>query len=447
MTNLKTQVCIIGAGAGGIGCAYRLIKKGISVIIVDKNQDYGGTMTFGGVDGWEPGVSLDGLHSIIAEELLKTPNGAHIVEKVPNIRLIDPSNKTDDCLKSSMERPWGYIAPCDGCYEDTLARCSSLLQGKTPRRFQFDCDLYIKAVRNIFEPYKDNITELFGYEYISCSKSEDKITSVTVSNSEQQITIFADIFVDASGDIVLARDAGCAHTFGREGHDDYGEPSANEKSDTVNAVSYVFRATKADSPDHIDTIPDEMKIDLGEWGEKSMKRVVSYIAEYPNGDLSINMLPTMQGDEYFSLGKAADFVGKARVLAYWHYLQTERGLKGYTIKRIFDAGIRESYRLIGKYVLREQDLRAGMSRSPKIGKTIAIADHIMDIHGSGGFAALLDYPYEIPLECTETNEFSNLFVACRGASFTHLAASSARLSRTILSLGEGVGEHITLLLS
>jgi hypothetical protein len=45
-----------------------------------------------------------------------------------------------------------------------------------------------------------------------------------------------------------------------------------------------------------------------------------------------------------------------------------------------------------------------------------------------------------------TKEFENLFVACRGASFTHIAGSSARLSRTVLSMGEGVGEYISELL-
>ena len=39
-------------------------------------------------------------------------------------------------------------------------------------------------------------------------------------------------------------------------------------------------------------------------------------------------------------------------------------------------------------------------------------------------------------------EVDNLFVASRGASFSHIAAASARLTRTILSLGEGVGEYV-----
>ena len=159
------------------------------------------------------------------------------------------------------------------------------------------------------------------------------------------------------------------------------------------------------------------------------------------------MLPTLQGAEYFALGDQADTIGKSRVYAYWNYLQREKGLCGYTLKRIYDAGIRESYRLKGKYILKEQDVRSGLSRQPKIGRTVAIADHAMDIHGKSGMCKEVEAPYEIPLECAMPNEFQNLFVSCRGASFTHIAASSVRLSRTMLSMGEGVGEFISELIS
>ena len=30
---IKTQVCILGAGSGGTGCTYRLIKNGIKTVI------------------------------------------------------------------------------------------------------------------------------------------------------------------------------------------------------------------------------------------------------------------------------------------------------------------------------------------------------------------------------------------------------------------------------
>jgi hypothetical protein len=117
-------------------------------------------------------------------------------------------------------------------------------------------------------------------------------------------------------------------------------------------------------------------------------------------------------------------------------------MQGYKLVHIYDAGVRESYRLIGKYVLKEQDLRAGKPTELQTKRVVAIADHAMDIHGEGAMCNELDRPYEIPIECAMTNEFDNLFVCCRGSSFSHIAASSVRLTRTLLSMGEGVGEYI-----
>jgi hypothetical protein len=264
-----------------------------------------------------------------------------------------------------------------------------------------------------------------------------------VSNGEATEEIEADVFVDASGDIVLARDAGCAYSIGREGTDAYGEPSAGEKSNIINAVSYVFRIKPTSDPEHIDEIPSEYtSVDIEDYKRGPMRGTVSCFVEYPSGAYNMNMLPTMQGAEHLALGDRADEIGKARVWAYWHYLQTERGLRGFTLTHIYDAGVRESYRLVGKYVLCEQDLRAGKPVGKTSGRVIAIADHAMDIHGESGMCNALDHPYEVPIECAETVEYDNLFVACRGASFSHIAASSVRLTRTMISMGEGVGEYI-----
>ena len=49
-------------------------------------------------------------------------------------------------------------------------------------------------------------------------------------------------------------------------------------------------------------------------------------------------------------------------------------------------------------------------------------------------------PYGIPYECMLPKEIDNMLVACRGASFSHIASSSARLSRTMMALGEAAGE-------
>lgn len=449
MMTVKTQVCIIGAGSGGTGCAFRLIKNGIKTVVVDKNPDFGGTAVFGGVDGWEPGVSLDGIHQLLRCELEKMENACHVVEVMPNSNLFDPSIGRDWDTHSFEERPWGFSMPTGKKYEDTLARCTSLRGEDGPMiRFQFEPLCMIEAINNVLKPYKEHLTTFFNTRYASCKTKNSKIVSVTVSDDNGDTEILADYFVDASGDIILARDAGCDYTFGCESHEEYHEPCAHSKSDDVNAVTYVFRVSKTTDPNHIDKIPENVKdTDITDWANTSMKNTVSCFVLYPNGDININMLPTMQGKEYFDFGKRADKIGHARVYAYWNYLQKEKNLNGYTIKHIYDAGVREGYRLKGKYVLTEQDLRSGSPNFSESAQTIAIADHAMDVHGTDGMCNELENPYKIPLECSMPKEFSNLFVACRGASFSHIASSSVRLNRTMLSIGEGVGKHLAKLLS
>jgi len=72
----------------------------------------------------------------------------------------------------------------------------------------------------------------------------------------------------------------------------------------------------------------------------------------------------------------------------------------------------------------------------------------MDNHGGttgrAGCGELRE-PYGIPYRCLLPRTGpANLIVACRGASFSSLAASSCRLSRTMLQLGQAAGTAAAL---
>ena len=121
-------------------------------------------------------------------------------------------------------------------------------------------------------------------------------------------------------------------------------------------------------------------------------------------------------------------------------MQSEFGLADYEIVEVFELGIREDYRLIGRHVLDISEILEGKTEGEQV---IAIADHPMDLHGVKGFRiGELEIPYGIPFDCCRPREYDNLFVVCRGASFTHAAASSARLTRTMMSMGEGAAQKI-----
>jgi hypothetical protein len=97
-------------------------------------------------------------------------------------------------------------------------------------------------------------------------------------------------------------------------------------------------------------------------------------------------------------------------------------------------------------VLTEHDLLSGLS-AQKHDDLITIADHARDTHGADtGRAGTgeVSQPYGVPFRSLLANEFDNLAVACRGASFSSVAASSCRLSRTMMQLGQAAGTAAAL---
>ena len=105
--------------------------------------------------------------------------------------------------------------------------------------------------------------------------------------------------------------------------------------------------------------------------------------------------------------------------------------------------VRETVRVVGEYILTEHDILKGISRQtdPDI---ITLADHAMDRHGEGGGCVELREPYGVPYRCLLPMGTNNLLVACRGASFSSIAASSCRLSRTMMALGHAAGAAAAL---
>jgi hypothetical protein len=176
---------------------------------------------------------------------------------------------------------------------------------------------------------------------------------------------------------------------------------------------------------------------------------IAACTQYPNGDFNINSLPTMAGREVLNLGYAAAYAEcSRRIRAHWHHTQTVfPEFRRFAITWVAPAlGVREGPRLVGRYVLTEHDLLAGIfvQDHPDI---VCIADHAKDTHGADtgrAGTAEMKQPYGVPLRCLLPVEFDNLAVACRGASLSSIAASSCRLSRTMMQLGQAAGTAAAL---
>ena len=98
---------------------------------------------------------------------------------------------------------------------------------------------------------EENITLLLNCSCLGCEMDENKISAVTgwQLNSYTFHTVRAKIFMDCSGDSILAELSGAAYRVGRESRDEFGEYAAPDVADSYTmGSSCLIEARKTDHP-------------------------------------------------------------------------------------------------------------------------------------------------------------------------------------------------------
>lgn len=430
---------VIGAGSGGIGAALAAARLGARVLLVEKADSLGGNATRGGVHCWERGAGGTGIPFDIYRRLKPIPDAVGIYTPGRHLAYPEPGEAVFPGGENRLDAQRTYL--------DTL-RCfggGSYRNRDFTRTYWhgvlFNPDVYARTVNAMLEE-TGRVTLWLNTTFIRAEIRERTVERVHFDNGK---CVRAANWIDATADICLAHAVGCATRSGQEGVDVYGEPGAPaQDNDRLNATTLIYRVTPKSRPG-IDPLPAEIPPDCW-WAPQFPCAAVN---EYPNGDLNINMLPTMEGRESWRLGPAAAYAEcRRRVLGHWHHFQsTFAEFQNFRLAWTAPAlGVRETRRLIARHVLTEHDLDAGLRRQTH-DDIVCIADHTKDTHGEGQRphpSGELDWPYGVPFRCLLPREFDNLAVACRGAGFSSLAASSCRLSRTMMQLGQAAGTAAAL---
>ncbi|MBP3293348.1 MAG: FAD-dependent oxidoreductase [Clostridia bacterium] len=431
----NTDVLVIGIGSAGFGAVRNALLGGASVIGIDVNPGPGGTSTFGGVNNWEPGISLNGVHSELARRLME--RGDAFV------------GRTTEYVSSANR--WATSDRSGDGYETTLRRFG--VHPDDMRRFQYEPDAMAQVMQELMDEADTDgrLTLYYNSRFVDLTMDGAVITSCTVETPDGIIVIRPKLVIDCSADIVAARAAGCSYAVGEDSAAQYGEEAAPDvpaSPPRLNGLTQCFRITH--TGETVTEIPECYRdVDLSGW-EDSMERYqpVSCFSVYPRGGIYVNMLPTGEGELFLQYPpEELKHICEARAYSYMRWLAKRYNFTGWQITRMFPMlGLRETYRLIGTYVLTRDDLHHGYASSLGKDHTIALADHPADTHGRGSAGCRETGRYGIPYECLlpRSGEADNLLVACRGSSFTHLAASSARLSRTMIQLGEAAGSAAAL---
>ena len=414
MKEIKADILIAGGGSAGFGAAVRACMESNgehTIVMVDKNPSPGGTSVHAGVTCWEMGIGGPGIHREIAGRLLGKNSKAAVLK--------------GNWKPLVKERPYAVSSPDPKySYDSTLRAAGVYDRVNNHNSFIFEPAAMSLVMLEILKEASSGNFIFLGNEIIKEARTDgQRILSVTTDKSK----ILAKVYIDCTGDCILADLAGCKTIV----------------DNNLNGATLVYRVEKSSGAEKF---PKRFKAPYEDqvfFKRLDSVRVISSINKYPNGDMNINQLPTMEGDEFFhSDDKEAHEKCLGRVWLHWNRLKKDASeMKGYRIKHIYPMiGIREGRKLSGRYVLNEEDILSGFTKQKMHEEIIAFSDHPVDIHGgdSPGIR-ILAKPYGIPYDCMVSEDAENLLVAGRGASLTHTAAASCRLSRTMLAMGEAAG--------
>lgn len=440
------HLVVLGGGSGGLGAAIAAARAGLRVLLVEKEATLGGTATVAGVSCWEPGVGGTGIPFEIYRRLQAIPNRVGVYSFGRHFSW--QGGWYWPHALDQVNFPGGETILDPACrYVDTLRRhpepgkpFDEAFQRKFLHGVVFEPEAFSAVVMQMLKETGTG-TVLLSSQLTKITREGSRLVSAEFSDGTR---VTADYWIDSSGDACLCTAAGCDFLQGRAPRERFQEPSASDLGNEreVNGVTLIFRSTPCSDP-RMESTADEATSTC--WWAKAFPPVKCDLL--PNGDLLFNMLPTMTGEEYLNLGPALAYAEcQRRVNAEWRFLQTHFfEFRSFRLMWVAPAlGVRETRRVVCETMLTEHDLLAGLSRQshPDI---VAIADHPRDRHSpTRGECREMTEPYGIPYRCLIPQGMSNLLVASRCAGFSSIAASSCRLSRTIMQLGQAAGTAAAL---
>ncbi|MFQ6098482.1 MAG: FAD-dependent oxidoreductase, partial [Armatimonadota bacterium] len=261
--------------------------------------------------------------------------------------------------------------------------------------------------------------------------------------TEKSFRLFGDLFIDCSGDGLIAADAGADFRMGRESRDEFGESIAPAIADDrtlgssllVQAVD-LGRPVKFERPDWAYEYPTDEDLPFRGHG-----RITSgfWWIEYGG---TLDMIADNE--------KIRDELLKC-LLGVWDHIKNhgDHGADNYALQWVgFVPGKRESRRFLGDHVLTQNDVMEARLFEDRV----AYGGWPIDLHVPEGIHSNerpadmypLPRPYSIPFRCLYSRNIRNLMFAGRNVSASHVAFGTTRLMATGAVMGQAVGTAAAL---
>ena len=295
-----------------------------------------------------------------------------------------------------------------------------------------------------------NATLKLNTKFIAPVMEDDCITGVVVEEENgEQVTYTAARIIDATVDADVAAAAGAPYTIAGE---DIGE------RDRHMGVTLVFELSGVDWDKVVNYLENDDNAGTGAtektaWGytregyayepQDELMRLRGFnVARQDNGNVLVNALIIFGVDAMSEESKAQGIARAQKELEYivpyvqQNFIGFEQAQLVGTASQLY---VRESRHIVGEYQLTIDDVLENRDQWDKI----AIVAYPADIQPTAGqtYGTVIGSPdrYAIPFRCLVPLHVENLLVIGRSASYTSLAAGSARVIPVGMAEGEAAG--------
>ena len=387
----KSDLVVVGGGLAGLCCAIAAARDGISVTLVQDRPVLGGNAS-SEVRLWTLGAT------------------SHMGN---NNRWSREGGIIDEILVENMYR------------------------NKEGNTLIFDTILLEKVV------LEKNITLLLNTSVYEVKKSNPTTISQVIAFCSQNATTYelnADLFCDASGDGIVGFQAGAAFRMGAETVEEFGEKFAPDISygELLGHTIY-FYSKNVGAP---------VKYVAPEFALKDITKIPRYKV-LNDKDFGCRLWWLEYGGRRDTIHESEDIKWELWKVVYgvWDYIKNSGDFpdaENLTLEWVGTIpGKRESRRFEGLYMIKQQDL----VNQVQFDDAVSFGGWAVDLHPSDGVydskPGCTQYHskgiYQIPLRTMISKNISNLFLAGRIISATHVAFGSTRVMATTALSGQAVG--------
>ncbi|HMF78341.1 MAG TPA: FAD-dependent oxidoreductase [Bryobacteraceae bacterium] len=270
---------------------------------------------------------------------------------------------------------------------------------------------------------------LYHATVIDALMRDSALTGVEVALRDGRAQLRAGCVVDGTGDAEISHFAGVKWTLDEE----------------LQAITYHFRLGNVEPGSTWQDLEESCRVAMKEADARGnhLRYGGPWVIRLTDQEVSINATRVygnpIDPEEFSSAEQRA----RESMLAIWRILRDGVAAlrQSYILSGATELHVRESRKILGEYVLTEEDIRERRS-FPDV---IALGAWPIDIHPTNGYVGVHPHkdnplpPYEIPYRCLVPLDVDQLLVAGRPISTTHRAHGSTRVPGTSMATGQAAG--------